>query len=378
MDDGNFKMQMNYLRVAADLRDAILKRELVRGMAIMSERHMAMKYKMSIGTIRKGIQQLVDEGLLKKEHGRGTFVTGFVPQNSDATGMKIGVMVPTISISFYASMVEYIERELVKNNCQFILIRNPEDANKVNKLTSVTKYTELDGLLMCNEMSLEDYNRLKDLLPGLPVFFIDGNVEGGNCGYVKSNDYYGAWLAVEHLYKQGCKRIAHLGSKCSENSRSRLAGYRAAVKHLGLQEIELLGDVHFEDGYNAISREYSSREDVPDGLFCVTDLVAMGAVRRLLEMGIKISDDVAVVGCSNLAEAAYYKPSISSLEIDLEGMVRLAVSELLSKVQNADTNFSQVVFNPFLRIRESSTRKQFSDVDQTPHEAAMNCESWQK
>ena len=350
------EFQLNYLKVAADLRDAILRGELVRGMTIMPERQLAVKYQMSVGTVRKGIQQLVDEGLLEKEHGRGTFVTGFIPGPGNGKTLKIGALVPTISISYYAAMVETIEKMVAANNCQFVLIRNPEDGDKIEKLSSVLQYTHLDCLLVCHELLPEEYRRIGQIAPTLPLYFIDGDVDGIEVGYVKINDFYGAQMAVDHLIGQGCRRIAHFGYDMGGNGWQRLAGYRAAMAAHGMTPTEIFGDVHFEDGVAAADRCWSGTGEKPDGIFCVTDFVAMGAVHRLLEAGVRVSEDVGVVGFSNLTEAAYHKPSITSLEVDLDGMVRFAVSELINKVGKPGAKFSQVVFNPWLHVRESSER----------------------
>jgi len=342
--------QLIYLKIAADIRDNIQSGELAQGDNITPERKIAELYGVSYGTVRKAIQLLVDEELLVKSQGRGVFVRQESPV---AQPKKIGLYVPVLSISYYADMVEVIEKIVSDHHYQFFLIRNPEQNQ--DKLKSFLRHTKLDGLILAHEFSRDNYLAIKEFAPETKILFIDGRVAGEEVDYIKCDDKAGAFAATEHLINLGHKDILHIGAEpFALTSVNRCNGYEAAMKKWGLEPwIEMRG-FHYATGYDCVNKVLSE-DKVPDAIFCVTDLVAMGAIQALKDNKLQVPSDVAVMGFSNLREASFSRPAISSVKIDISEISRLAITELLAKVEGKSFNNWQMTFLPHLIIRESSS-----------------------
>ena len=344
--------QLIYLKIAADIRDSIQSGELAQGDNITPERKIAELYGVSYGTVRKAIQLLVNEELLEKTQGRGTFVRQQTPA---ARPKKIGVYVPILSMSYYADMVEVIEKIVSDRHYQFFLIRNPE--GNQDKLKSFLRHTKLDGLILTHEFSRDKYLAIKKLAPQMKMLFIDGRVTDEEVDYIKCDDKAGAFAATEHLISLGYKDILYIGSEMSAlTAINRCDGYEAAMNKWGLKAwIENKG-FHYGNGYDCVNKVLSIG-NVPEAIFCVNDMVAMGAIQALKDNELRVPDDVAVMGFSNLREAAFNRPAISSVQIDISEISRLAITELLAKVDGKSFNKWQMTFLPHLIIRESSSIK---------------------
>lgn len=343
--------QLIYLKIAADIRDNILSGELKEGDNIAPERKIAELYGVSYGTVRKAIQLLVNEELLVKLQGKGTFVR---QQALDAKIKKIGVYVPVLSISYYAEMVEVIEKIVSDRQYQFFLIRNPEENQ--NKLKSFLKHTKLDGLILTNEFSQDEYLAIKKLAPKMKMLFIDGRVIGEDVDYIKCDDKAGAFVATEHLISLGHKNILYIGSASSAlTSINRCNGYKAAMKKWKLKPwIEKKG-FQYAHGYDCMNKVIAEK-NVPEAVFCITDMAAMGAIQALKDNKLRVPKDVAVMGFSSLREASFNRPAISSVKIDINEISRLAITELIAKIEGKSFNRWQVTILPHLIIRESTSK----------------------
>ena len=143
-----------------------------------------------------------------------------------------------------------------------------------------------------------------------------------------------ARAATEHLIAQGCRRIAAIGAQSSgpnETSTLRLEGYRAALYDAGLaHDAALILNVdqyHRADGADA-ARSLVDRGIAFDGIFAFNDLLALGAMHALAVSGVRIPDDVCVIGFDDIEEGRYSTPALSSVSPDVDDLARRAISIL--------------------------------------------------
>lgn len=346
--------QMSYQVVIDDLRAAITKGVLRPGMSILPERELAEKYGLSMGTVRKGIQELVDAGMLEKVHGKGTFVTDNEAQEI-RRHLKIGFLVPSLTVSYFAEMVQ--EAEAMAHSMGWslaLMIGGPTD-KMVEKLSAVPELKELDGIICSQGMPRKVYLQLRQLAAQAQFFFIDSRVVDEEVATATCDDFYGGLIATEHLIEQGCRNIIHLFSPgAGVNIILRGDGYRAAMLQHGLAPRMIESGIHFVHAMEAVSRLLEEKQPLPDGVFCPTDMAAMGVISALARHGVKVPEQVAVVGYSNLLEAQQYFPTITSVELDIPGMIKYAFNEIANQIQHPDSPKSQVRFTPRLHVRESS------------------------
>jgi LacI family transcriptional regulator len=183
--------------------------------------------------------------------------------------------------------------------------------------------------------------------------------------HVESTDFVamdmqeGVVAAVRHLVEAGCRRIAY--QTCAWGARPgevRLEAYLAAVREAGI-EPELIVSEHDSsyDAREALARHIASGRSLPDGIYCFHDVIAMGAHKALCDAGIRMPDDVALVGCDGLAEAEFMSPALSTVVQPVEEMGALAWGFLMRRLAEPDTPLQQTRLRPRLVIRASSDRR---------------------
>lgn len=346
--------ELLYLKIASDVKKAIETGELKPGDTVTSERKLAQNYSVSYDTVRKAIQSLVDEKLLEKIHGKGVFVK----ENMMDRTKKIGVLVPTLNLSYYADMVEVMEKLVIDQHCEFLLIsrRTPEGVMDYNKLELFLKNTGLDGLMIAGELMKEFYIKIRASIPDMQMIFLDGAVAGNEVNFIKFDDESGAFAATEHLLRQNRRQIMFIdGGRGYINSDQRERGYSDAMQKYGIKPwVKYGAGFDYDSGYSAM-REVMTEGNIPDAIFCVTDLVAMGAMQVLADHKISVPEQVAVVGFSDLREAHFTRPRISSVKVDVKEISRLAVTEMIDKIEGRSKSLWQVIFPTHLIVRESSS-----------------------
>jgi LacI family transcriptional regulator len=189
--------------------------------------------------------------------------------------------------------------------------------------------------------------------------------------FVGNDDAAVGALATTHLIEQGCRRIAHLQGPEVSTAMGRFDGYRAALAQHGLElvadhvvSLGRSGDHHGEQaGFEAAQRLLAT-DPRPDGIFCYNDPSAMGAMRAVLQDGLRIPEDIAVIGCGNVSYSDFLRVPLSSVEQrgDLMGrrLAELAVGFAAS--DRFQTESSEDLVAPCLVARASSLRLALSAV----------------
>ena len=180
-----------------------------------------------------------------------------------------------------------------------------------------------------------------------------------DCQYctVGSDNKMGAFLAVNHLLNQGCRRIAFLGDTSHSEMEQRWQGYCLALQQAGIQvdeSLRLETDFTSEAGYRSATRLLENGAGDVDGIFAVSDVIALGAMKKLIEAGRHIPADIAMVGFDDVALSMFCHPSLTTIrQQTLEGG-KLLVRKLLDKL--AGKTVRSQVMDVQLVVRESSRK----------------------
>ncbi len=195
-------------------------------------------------------------------------------------------------------------------------------------------------------------NAIADLDLALPVVVLQTAGQDVGTG-VGVDQRMGARLAVEHLLELGHTRIQHVSGPAEYfEARARAGAYLETVLAAGAPALPLIpGDWTAESGYRAASLLDRNTTAV----FCANDETAIGLMRGLAERGLRVPDDVSVVGFDDLPEAAYLVPSLTTVSQDLELVGREAVLTLTSQLDGIDHETTAVA--PVLQVRESTRRR---------------------
>jgi len=212
----------------------------------------------------------------------------------------------------------------------------------------------VDGvILLCTNINEEHIKRL--LESSIPSVSIDSNTDLTNC--VHTNNYKCVYEAVEYLIKKGHRKIAHIaGALKTFIGAERLRGYKDALHDYGIP---------FRDDYVLKGNEYSYNQgylrgmdiakmtDKPTAVVCASDDLAIGLMHAFDEVGIKVPDDISVIGFDNNELARFTRPSLTTINQNKEKIATEAAKILLAKIQNPKRKLVKKVIEGQLIERES-------------------------
>ncbi|HMQ01410.1 MAG TPA: substrate-binding domain-containing protein, partial [Cyclobacteriaceae bacterium] len=224
--------------------------------------------------------------------------------------------------------------------------------------------SRVDGMLISVSRQTTNYEHLENIFAkGVPMVFFDRSADSIDTSKVIVDDFGGAKEAVIHLIEQGCKRIAHLMSaKTLSIGMQRMQGYKEALKENGLHIDDSMiiecPEGTKEQGMNAMA-QLLNLKNRPDAVFTSSDMLALGAMIAIKEAGLKIPEDVAVVGFSNWQFSEFVEPGLSTVDQPGFAMGQEAAKLLIRQIEadEDDVNTETKVLKTQLIIRGSSLRK---------------------
>ena len=217
----------------------------------------------------------------------------------------------------------------------------------------------IDGLIFSPlALDAEDLRRRRD---ETPLVLLGERVYDGPADHISIDNVGAARIATEHLVEMGRRRVAVIGRQRrppTQAARLRLRGYRGALQRAGLPfSAELAPTVaayHRKEGAAAM-RRLLDLTDPPDAVFCFNDLLALGALRALAEEGVRVPEDVAVVGWDDIEDGRYSTPTLTTISPDKQQIASIAVRLLAARLRPEREHRPQEVTADFaLVVREST------------------------
>jgi DNA-binding LacI/PurR family transcriptional regulator len=217
----------------------------------------------------------------------------------------------------------------------------------------------IDGVVF-SPLALGDED-LRATRSEVPIVCLGERVHAGTMDHIAIDNVAAARTATNHLIERGRRRIAAVGVQASpvaETARLRLAGYTEALEEAG---VEVASDMvvsatawHRGEGLLAAKRLIESGTR-PDAVFCFNDLLALGTLHGLAELGVVVPDDIAVVGIDDIEECRYVRPTLTSISPDKDAIARESVALLAERlVDPSGTTGREVEVDFQLVVRQSS------------------------
>lgn len=308
--------------------------------------------------VNPGTKKAVIELATQLEYERNALAINLLRQKTNI----IGVIVPNIVRHFFSSTISGIEDIAYNAGYKVMMCQSNETYEREIINTHVLATSRVDGVLVSVSKETKDFDHFKQFYKkGIPLVFFDRIGEGIPASRVISDDTLGAFKAVEHLIRQGCKRIAHLtGPAHLSISRDRLKGYLQALEHyqLPVDPTLIIPCDLTEAGAHACTTRLLDLPQRPDGLFALVDIVGIGALHALRERQVKVPEEIAVVGFGNEPIASYIRPALSTVEQPAYEIGRLAAQLFLDQVHREGMPFvpETRVLQTELIVRDSSRR----------------------
>ena len=284
----------------------------------------------------------------------------------------LGVVVPDLSRSFYVEVMKGIDSVTSPAGYNLLVCNTDEHADREEEMVRMLLSKQVDGILLASAHSPEITAWRKSLLElTVPVVLIDRRLAGLN--FVGGNNNAIGFVATEHLYKQGYRRIAHIaGPSTVSTAVDRLTGYRRALQALDLPMDESLvteSNYHEESsGYEAMQR-LLGLESPPDAVFAASDPIAIGALQAALESGLTLPAEFGLIGVGNHRYGRFLKVPLSTIEQQRSQIGLLAADLMLSLIEKQRTRHKCILIEPELVIRDSSNRAEFLNRSSDNHKS---------
>jgi len=274
----------------------------------------------------------------------------------------IGVVVPQIVHHFFSSIISGIEDLTSKNGYNIVICQSNESAEREIKNIQTLISSRVEGILISRTKETTEFSHYKSVIENnIPMVFFDRVCPDIITDRVIIDDSGASFTATECLIKSGCKRLAHF--KGHENlliSRKRLEGFTKALNYYSLpvEQSLIVKAENFDEGFAETEKLINSNL-IPDGIFTVNDMTALGAIFALKKYNIKVPEQVSVVGFTNEIISEYSEPSITTIEQHGYEMGYKAAELLLKRILNENENDFVTEFIPTKLILRNSTKNNF-------------------
>ena len=250
----------------------------------------------------------------------------------------LGLIVKDISNPLYSKIAFGVEETCSERGYNVIIAGSQHnweiEVAKVNSL----KRRRVDGLIIFPIQIGVDLGHIWELKRENYPFALLAEVPGLDADLVRADDEDGAFKATEHLLQRGRKCLVHIsGHNSTLAAERRIKGFqRALMRHniVPKEEMTIEGGWRLEDGYKAGKKIIAQKGRCPDGVFCFNDLLAIGFIRAVVESGMRVPEDVAVVGFDDSGVSGYLATSLTTIAQPAKEIGRRAAELLLNRLAN--------------------------------------------
>lgn len=317
----------------------------------------------SIGTVSRVVNTQAGPEATRRKVLRAVAELNYVPNHvarslKRRTTEQIALVVPDIANPVYVAMAKAIQQEAKDRGYRLSLMSTDDAPGEEDFALDSLEQRRVDGLIIC---SLKPTRKLVKRLEGVRErICVVGRVPvEAQVDNVRVDSTAGAQAAVQHLLDAGRRTIGFInGAPETVPAETRSTGYRRALEENGLQvdeELVVSGEFSMAGGYRAIDRLLAGRRDL-DAIFCANDVIALGALRRLRELGTSVPAQIALVGMDDIELGKISTPTLSTVSLLAEERGRLAAEMLLERLLGAAPEEPRkITFTPRLIVRESTT-----------------------
>jgi LacI family transcriptional regulator len=268
----------------------------------------------------------------------------------------IGLLVPNLDNGYVGTIMQGIDKALARANHDLMLFTSHRHPGKESFYVSAISNGLTDGLLLIAPLVPATYlEALRD--QDFPYVLIDQADATESSSVVEATNWQGAYDATRYLIDLGHTRIAFIkGSPAVRSADDRLQGYKAALADYGisvLEELVIEGDFQQQTGYESAKRLLQSVDPPPTAIFASNDLTAFGTMDAARERGLRIPDDISIIGFDDVPQASFVYPKLTTVRQPLEQMGQVAAKMLLEQIEDQSRPPQRVALATQLVIRDS-------------------------
>ncbi|MBB5283735.1 LacI family transcriptional regulator [Rhabdobacter roseus] len=284
----------------------------------------------------------------------------------ESRSKSIGVIVPEIANNFFSQTINGIEAVAAEYGYHVVIFQSHESYEKEVINTQHLVSRRVDGLLVSLSSLTTDTRHFEELVErGLPVVFFDRIPKNIRTFKIIADNFLGSYQATEHLLEMGCRKIAHVTSPSWLSiTKERLGGYQQALEKFGVpfQENYIKYCEHggmVTDEIETAVQQLLDLPAPPDAIFTASDRITTGCMSYLRRQKLRIPEDIALVGFTNIAVADLLDPPLTAVTQPAFEMGQLATELLLSLIQNPEQEITNEIqcLKTTLTVRASSVQQ---------------------
>ena len=351
-----------YQQVAADIRQKIISGEMPVGTQLQPHRELAVSYGVSIMTINKALSGLVSEGVLHSRVGRGTFVAVRPAPHGVRVGGTLGFVLRDLSSPFFSLVAHAAQQRADAIGYGLLFSSSSNRLDREDEQIRRFRNIGVNGLII---VSMSRTYRLSEPIQelhdsGFPYVMVS-YTHGEDVPFVGMDLEKAGYLAGQHLLATGRRRIGYIGDRFgSIMCELRGSGLKRALEEQGLAldpalqfEYPYEGEWNdYKSGY-AVGEQVAAMSDRPDGMFVFNDLGALGFQDAVLDAGLRVPEDIAVVGLDDIQLAARARVPLTTVRQPVDRIGELAVDTVIARLQGELPPVRQLL-EPKLIVRRSS------------------------
>ena len=274
------------------------------------------------------------------------------------TTKSIGMIVTTSESPYFAEIIHAVEDHCYRQGYSLFLCNTQNDPEKIKNHVEMLTKKRVDGLLvMCSEYTQHSLDVLSGF-SSVPMVVMDWG-PNADTDIIEDNSFNGGYIATKHLIDCGHKAIGLIAGELDKTTaRTRYEGFVKAMNEANLPIHEnwiMEGFFEPEDGYECMNR-ILVQDNLPTAVFCCNDVMALGAISAITEKGLRVPDDISIIGYDNIHSSRFYAPPLTTIHQSKSRLGAQAVNLLFERIANKDNENHEkhrIAIHPELVLRKS-------------------------
>lgn len=351
-----------YIQIKDDIFDDIETGEYSPDEKLPSERQLAEKYDVTRVTISKAVKILDEQGYINIRRGAGSFVMDRKHSVNGNLNEVIGVLVPDIKRGIMVDLLRGIEDEAIANGYSTILCNTDNQLNKANMYVDQLLGIGANGVIYYPIQKLNsEEDRVLEVVQRLidndsPLVLIDHECKQITTDLVVTDNFGGGFEMTEYLVEMGHRRIAVVYDYMETSIKDRISGYKESLRRNNIEFdpnlIQNIKEYGFTESFSELV-ELIKNELKATGIFAMNDLLATDIYFHANKLGIKIPEDLSVVGYDDLQFTDQISTPLTTIHQPLYEMGRESLKLLLERFEKSDDRFRKPILQNRLVVRES-------------------------
>ncbi|HDR1345976.1 HTH-type transcriptional repressor PurR [Pasteurella multocida] len=272
------------------------------------------------------------------------------------TTKSIGMIVTSSEAPYFAEIIHAVEEHCYRQGYSLFLCNTQNNVEKIKNHLEMLIKKRVDGILvMCAEYTQDSLDLLANFT-SLPLVVMDWGPDNKHTDIIQDHSFEGGYLATKYLIDHGHKDIGIIAGELTKTTaKTRYEGFIKAMNEAGLKinsDWVMEGFFEPEDGYECMNK-ILAQDTLPTAVFCCNDVMALGAISAIGEKGLRVPEDISIIGYDNIHASRFYSPPLTTIHQSKSRLGARAVTLLFERINEKSEERAVIEMHPELVIRKS-------------------------